>query len=71
MAGHEDEPQEVVAHVVVLRSVALGDRQVLLDLQLASDLVVLALLERPPAEEVDRASPGDGHEPGPRVVRDA
>jgi hypothetical protein len=71
MAGDEDEAKEVVADVVVDRHVALGQGDVLLGLEIAPDHVVLLRQERLPAQEVDRPSPTDGHEPGARVLRDA
>ena len=43
----------------------------LLELQLAAELLVLALEPLSPAQEVDGAVFRRGHEPGARVVRDA
>jgi hypothetical protein len=71
VAGRADEPQQVVAEVVVERRLELGRRRVVLCAELAAELLVLALEPVAAAELVDRASLADGHEPGARVVRDA
>ena len=71
MAGGEDEAQEVVADIVVERGVEIRRGLLLLGLELAAKLVVLALGELASAQAVDCAMLGGGHEPGARVVRDA
>ena len=43
MAGGEDEPQQVVADVVVERRVEIGATRLLLRLELVAELLVLAL----------------------------
>jgi hypothetical protein len=71
VAGGEDQAQQVVADVVVDRGVELGLAGLLLDLELAPELLVLALEPLAPTDEVDRTTLADGHEPGARAVRDA
>ena len=71
MAGREHQAQEVVADVVVERGVEIGRGRLLLRLELAAELLVLALEQLVPAQQVDRAMLRGGHEPGARVVRDA
>ena len=64
----EDEPQQVVGDVVDLeRALVAGE----CDLELAHELLLLALERGGPPQRVDRAVLGGGHEPGARVVRDA
>ena len=48
MTGHEHEAKKIVAHFVVERALDLCDGSVLLHLQLAAELFVLALDERSP-----------------------
>ena len=71
MAGGEHEAQQVVADVVVERGVEIRHGHLLLRLELVAELLVLALEQLAPAQQVDRAMLGGGHEPGARVVRDA
>jgi hypothetical protein len=71
MTGREHEAQEVVADVIVDRSVELRHGQPLLRLELAAELLVLALEPLVSAKEIDRTMLRGGHEPGARVVRDA
>ena len=71
MAGREHEAQEVVAHVIVEGRVEIRHGQLLLRLELATELLVLALEPLVSAQEIDRAMLRGGHEPGARVVRDA
>jgi hypothetical protein len=68
MAGREDQAEEVVADVVVEGriEIRLGG-----DLDLASDLLVLALEGLPAAQAVDGLMLRGPHEPGARVVRNA
>jgi len=70
VAGHEHEPQQVVADVVDrVDEVVLG--AVLAELEVPAELGDLALEPRVAAELVDRAAAGDRHEPGAGVVGDA
>jgi hypothetical protein len=71
MTGYEYEAQEVVADVIVDRGLEIRRGQLLLDLELATELLVLALEPLVAAEEIDRTMLRGGHEPGARVVRDA
>jgi hypothetical protein len=71
MAGDEHESKEIVADVVVKRRFEIGDRPLLVGLQLASDLLVLPIEARASPQVVDRAMLGGGHQPGAGVVRDA
>ncbi len=70
VAGHEDQAQDVVLHVVDLRG-EVGLVELLEDLQLAPDQLLLALERDAAAQGVDAPALGGGHEPGTRVVRDA
>ena len=63
MAGYEDQPQQVVAHRLVQRGAEIGY------LGLPPRLFVLAVDPRPPAQQLDGAVPGRGHQPRSRVVR--
>ena len=65
------EAQEVVADLVVERGIEIRRSSPSLSLELAGDLLVLALEHRLRRSMVDRAMLGGGHEPGARVVRDA
>jgi hypothetical protein len=71
MTRREDQAQEVIADVVVERGVRIERRHLALDLELATELLVLLLEQLAPAQRVDRAMLGRAHEPGARVVRDA
>src|SRR3989441_496878 len=71
MTGDEHEAQEVVADAVVERGVEIRRRQLALRLDLATELLVLALDELASAQQVDRTVLRGGHEPGARLVRDA
>jgi hypothetical protein len=70
MAGREHQPQEIITDVVIERGVEIRGR-VLLRRQLDADLLVLPGDPFAPAQLVDRAALGGGHQPGPRVVRNA
>ena len=70
VARDEDEAQEVVADVFVERGVEVRHGS-LLRLQLAPEFLVLALKHLPPAQQVEGAVLGRGHEPGARLVGDA
>src|SRR6202521_6400412 len=71
MAGYEYEAEEVVADVIVERGVEVGHGPLLLVLQLATKLLVLALKPFVSAEGIDRTVLRSGHEPSARIVRDA
>ena len=71
MAGHEDEAQQVVAHVVVELGVDVALSRTELQLDLPGELLLLALERRAAPQQVDRAVLRRGHEPGARVVRHA
>src|SRR5439155_335531 len=61
MTRYEHEAQEVVANVVVDRRVEIRCGHLLLGLDLATELLVLALAELASAKLVDRAMPRSGH----------
>ena len=71
MAGGEHEAEEVVADVVVDGGVEIGHGHLLLGLELVAELLVLAIEQRSPAQQVDGAMLRGGHQPGAGVVRDA
>src|SRR5438067_441147 len=71
MTGGEDQAQQIVADVIVQRGVEIRHGQLLLDLELTTELLVLALEHLAATQPVDRAMLRGGHEPGARVVRDA
>ena len=71
VAGGEDQPQEVVADVVVHGGVEVRRERRPPGLQVAGELLVLALQPRAAAQLVDGAVLGRGHQPGARVARDA
>jgi hypothetical protein len=66
MAGHEDQAEEIVPHLVVDR---VQVRALLSPLDLASDLFVLALERLAAPNQVDRAMLRGPHEPGARPLR--
>jgi hypothetical protein len=69
MAGGEDEAQEVVPDVVVDGRLEIGDGHGLPGLELAAELLVLALGHLAPTQPVEGPVLCGGHEPGARVVR--
>ena len=71
MAGGEDQTQEVVADRVVEPGVQRRLRTLQPVVELTAQLLVLALVQRAPAQEVDRPMLRRRHEPCPRIVRDA
>ncbi len=72
MARGEHEPEQVVADVVVEGVERVVDlRRLGAPLEIASELLVLALQRGAPAQHVDRVVLRRGHEPGARIVRDA
>jgi hypothetical protein len=71
MTGYEHEPQEVVADVIGERGAGIRHGDLPRGLDLATDLLVLALEHLVSPEQVDRATLCGGHQPGARVVWDA
>ncbi len=71
MTGGEDEPQLIVAHVVVQRRVEVCHGTPPFRLQLVSKLLVLAFESLETPEVIDGAMLGGGHQPGGRVAGDA
>jgi hypothetical protein len=71
MTADEHQAQEVVAHVVVDRGVTIKPGHVLSGLELATELLMLALERSVSPQQIDGPTLPDGHEPGARVVRDA
>ena len=70
MAGGEDQAQQVVADVVVEGRIEIRC-SLLLHLELAAELLLLALQALAAADQVDSPVLGRAHEPGARPVRDA
>ena len=74
MAGHEDQAQKIVANIIgkchVERSIEIRLGQLLLDDELAPQLLMFALQCYISPYPIDRAMLGGGHEPGARLVRD-
>ena len=70
MTGSEYEAQEVVADVVVDRVLETRHANLLPSLELATELLVFALEQSSPAQQIDRTMLCGGHEPGARVVWD-
>ena len=71
MTGGEHQPQQVVADVVVERSVEIGRHALSVDILLVAQLCVLAVDQLGAAEAVDGAMLGGGHEPGAGLVGNA
>ena len=71
MAGDEHQPQQVVADVVVERVLGVAPGQPHPLVELAGQLVVLAIEQGPAAQQIDGAVLGRLHQPGARVARDA
>jgi hypothetical protein len=69
VAGGEDEPQQIVADIVVQRGVEIRLRTG--RFELVAQLLVLALEQLVAAPVIDRAVLGGGHEPGPGIPRNA
>ncbi len=70
MARDEGEPEEVVAESVVDRGVEIR-RGLLSRIDFAAELLMLALEQLAPAQQVDCTVLRRGHEPCARVLRDA
>ena len=71
MARHEHEAQEIVAHVVVVRSGQRRECRVAVRIEVTADLLVLSTEGRPPAQPINRPVLRDCHQPGRRVPRHA
>ena len=71
MAGNEDQPQQIVADRIVERVIEVRRMGILVDRQLAADLLVLALEHLVAAQMVEGAPPGGRHQPGARPLRHA
>ena len=67
VAGDEDEPQQVVADVVVNRGVEIRHGRLLKRFQFMPELLVLSLEHLVSSELVDRPMLRRGHEPGARI----
>jgi hypothetical protein len=70
VAGNKNEPQEIVAHVVVQSFVNIGNDGALAGIQIAAHIGVLAIEHPVAAEVIDGPMLGGSHEPGARIVRD-
>ena len=70
MARHEDQAQDIVLHLVNLCG-EIAMVELLQELQLATDQLLLALQRDTAAQRVDAPTPGSGHQPRRRVIRDA
>src|ERR1700690_403738 len=74
MAGHEYQPQEVVAYIIVESGVEVFHLDLagahLASIEFAAELFVLALEPCVSAEMINRAVLGSGHQPGAGVIRD-
>ena len=71
MAGGENEAQEIVADVVVNRSVKFGHCGLPMRFEFAAQLFVLAFEHRAAPEVIDGAMFGRGHEPSAGIIRHA
>ena len=71
MAGGEHQPQQVIANVVVERSVEVGHLRLAFRGQFVTQLGVLAVDQLGAAKAVERAMLGGGHQPGAGLVGDA
>src|SRR5271163_1848475 len=71
MAGDEHEAKEIVADVVVESRLEIGHRHLLFGLKLATNLLMLTLVESVPSEMVNGTMLGGGHQPRSRIIRDA
>ena len=63
--------KQVVADIVVERRIGIGRKAFPVDLQLAADLLMLALQHLVAAQMIEGAPLGGGHQPGARVVGNA
>ncbi len=71
MTRSEYETQEVVADAIVDCGVKVGHGHILMALDLAGELFVLARDQLVAAQQVNRTILRGGHQPGARVVRDS
>ena len=71
MTRDEHEAQQVVTHVVWSRGVEIPHAHLLLQHEVATELLLLTLEPFVPPQTIDRAMFRSGHEPGAGVVRDA
>ena len=71
VAGHEDEAQQLVAEIIVHSRFDGVGRAVVRLVERPRDLLVLALAHLVAPEGIDRATFGDGHQPGARIGRNA
>ncbi len=69
MTGDEDQPQQIVADVIVQGRVEVRRGQLLLDLEFVAKLLVLALQQRAASQLIDGAMLGGCHQPRARIVR--
>jgi hypothetical protein len=70
MTGSEDEPEHLVADVVIQGGVEIG-HGLLLRLQVRGDDLVLAFKHPAPAQMIQGPAPGGDHQPGARLFRNA
>jgi hypothetical protein len=68
MAGDEHEAEKIIAHIVIELSFKIRHSH-LLGLKLAAKFLVFEFQPRAPAEVIDSAMLGCGHEPGARIFR--
>ncbi len=71
VARHQDQPQQVVAHLVVHRGLEVGRLRACAERGIDLDGLVFPLGHAVPADAVDRAVLCRGHEPGARIVGNA
>ncbi len=68
MTGGEHQPQQVIAHVVVHRRLEIRLGQLVSHIEFMPQFGMLGLESLVPAQVVDGAMLGGGHEPGARIV---
>ena len=71
VARREDQPQQVIAHIVIQRRVEIRRGVLLARLHLVADLLVLVIDQLVAAEVIDAAALGDRHQPRAGIARDA
>jgi len=71
VAANENEPQEIVAKLVVQRPVTIQLGRLLFDFELVAELLMLAFEQLVAAKDIDGPTLGGGHEPGTGIVRHA
>ncbi len=67
----EDQPQQIVANVIIDHDIERVDRGLLLRLELAVELLVFAFDPRVASQKIDRAPFRRGHEPRAGIPRNA